>query len=158
MGIASYFFLPLFYKLQITSVYEYLGVRFNNKVRILGSLLYAIYMILFLPIVIYIPALALGQGISKLIFTKLFNRSISYFLVTNLNVHLITPVVCVVCIFYTTLGGLKAVIWTDAIQFGVMLGSMIVVIVVGLWNEGGFQNVLKNASEGGRLDIRFEIL
>ncbi|KAK9722159.1 Sodium:solute symporter family [Popillia japonica] len=139
MGIASYFFLPLFYKLQITSVYEYLGVRFNNKVRILGSLLYAIYMILFLPIVIYIPALALGQ-------------------VTNLNVHLITPVVCVVCIFYTTLGGLKAVIWTDAIQFGVMLGSMIVVIVVGLWNEGGFQNVLKNASEGGRLDIRTLIL
>ncbi|KAI4470153.1 sodium-coupled monocarboxylate transporter [Holotrichia oblita] len=134
MGITSYFFLPVFYRLQVTSVYEYLGVRFDNKVRILGSLLYAIYMILFLPIVIYIPALALGQ-------------------VTNLNVHLITPMVCVVCIFYTTLGGLKAVVWTDAIQFGVMLGSMIVVIGVGLWNESGFQNVIQNASTGGRLDI-----
>lgn len=63
MVLASYFFfLPVFYKLQITSVYEYLGIRFNNKVRIFGSILYAIYMILFLPIVIYIPALALGQG------------------------------------------------------------------------------------------------
>ncbi|KAK9708915.1 Sodium:solute symporter family [Popillia japonica] len=138
MVLASYFFfLPVFYKLQITSVYEYLGIRFNNKVRIFGSILYAIYMILFLPIVIYIPALALGQ-------------------VTNLNVHLITPIVCSICVFYTTIGGMKAVVWTDAIQFGVMLGSMLVVIGIGLWKEGGLQAVLENSSQGGRLDISFD--
>lgn len=63
VALASYyFFLPVFYKLQVTSVYEYFAIRFNKKVRILASLMYAIHMVLFLPIVIYIPALALGQG------------------------------------------------------------------------------------------------
>lgn len=56
--------------------------------------------------------------------------------------------------FYTTIGGMKAVVWTDAIQFGVMLGSMLVVIGIGLWKEGGLQAVLENSSQGGRLDIR----
>ncbi|GJQ68442.1 hypothetical protein Trydic_g17027 [Trypoxylus dichotomus] len=100
--------------------------------------MYAISLILFLPIVIYIPALALGQ-------------------VTNLNTHLITPIVCGVCIFYTTLGGLKAVVWTDVIQFGVMLASMLTVFIVGIRKDGGFTNVIKNSYYGGRLDISYEL-
>lgn len=28
-----------------------------------------------------------------------------------MNVHLITPIVCIVCIFYTCVGGMKAVVW-----------------------------------------------
>ncbi|KAJ8951880.1 hypothetical protein NQ318_019856, partial [Aromia moschata] len=80
----AYGYLPVFYKLQITSSYEYLNLRFNQTVRLLGSILFLTKMLLYIPIVIYVPALAFSQ-------------------VTGINLHLVTPVVCVVCIFYTTL-------------------------------------------------------
>ncbi|PSN54832.1 hypothetical protein C0J52_02931 [Blattella germanica] len=57
----DYFYLPVFFGLQLTSSYEYLELRFSKSVRIMASLLYTINTILYMPIVIYIPALVLGQ-------------------------------------------------------------------------------------------------
>lgn len=57
-----YIYLPVFANLQITSTYEYLELRFDNKTRKFASLLFAISQIFFLPIVIYIPALAFSAG------------------------------------------------------------------------------------------------
>ena len=43
MGIAMYFiFLPVFQGLQITSVYEYLQMRFDRRIRLLGSVLFTV--------------------------------------------------------------------------------------------------------------------
>lgn len=58
-----YIYLPVFANLQITSTYEYLELRFDNKTRKFASLLFAISQIFFLPIVIYIPALAFSAGL-----------------------------------------------------------------------------------------------
>lgn len=60
--ITYFVYLPVFYDLEITSIFEYLKIRFNKKLQILASVLFAIGNFLFLPIVIYIPALALSQG------------------------------------------------------------------------------------------------
>lgn len=60
--IIIYVYLPVFYELKISSSYEYLKVRFDGKIRIIASLLYVISTCLHVPIVIYIPALALNQG------------------------------------------------------------------------------------------------
>lgn len=60
--VAAYITVPIFHQLQITSTYEYLQLRFNNKIRLMGSILYNINTMLYLPIVIYGPALALSQG------------------------------------------------------------------------------------------------
>nr|CAH7754649.1 unnamed protein product [Callosobruchus chinensis] len=54
-----------------------------------------------------------------------------------INVHVITPIVCGVCIFYTTIGGLKALVWSDALQFSVTMGAMLIVFVLGLQSIGG---------------------
>ncbi|KAF5303091.1 hypothetical protein FQR65_LT08422 [Abscondita terminalis] len=126
--------LPVFYKLQITSSYEYLNLRFNETVRLLGSILFLTKMLLYIPIVIYVPALAFSQ-------------------VTGINLHLVTPVVCVVCIFYTTLGGLKAVVWTDTVQMVVMTAALIVVLVMGTISVGGFAEVWRRSDLGGRLEF-----
>ncbi|RZC42684.1 SSF domain containing protein, partial [Asbolus verrucosus] len=91
-------------------------------------------LFLYLPIVIYIPALAFSAA-------------------TGISVHYITPVVCGVCIFYTTLGGLKAVVWTDTLQFTVTLGAVITVFFLGVKSAGGFGAVWAKAIEGHRLDI-----
>ncbi|XP_074181027.1 sodium-coupled monocarboxylate transporter 1 [Rhinolophus sinicus] len=60
--ITAEVFLPVFYKLGITSTYEYLELRFNKYVRLCGTIFYIIQTILYTGIVIYAPALALNQG------------------------------------------------------------------------------------------------
>ncbi|XP_063925469.1 sodium-coupled monocarboxylate transporter 2-like [Zophobas morio] len=129
-----YVYLPVFYKLQITSTYEYLERRFDSTNRMFASFLFSIGLFLYLPVVIYLPALALSAT-------------------TGINLHYITPLVCGVCIFYTTLGGLKAVVWTDTIQFTVTTGAVFTVVVIGIRTAGGFGSIWSTALEGHRLDI-----
>ncbi|XP_076662885.1 sodium-coupled monocarboxylate transporter 2 [Andrena cerasifolii] len=125
-------YLPVFYGLGITSSYEYLKLRFNNAVRLMGIVIFLIKMLLYIPLVIYVPALAFNQ-------------------VTGINLHAIALLVCAVCIFYTTLGGLKAVVWTDAIQTIVMFGGVLVVAILGTDRVGGFDQVWKRNQETGRI-------
>lgn len=66
---------------------------------------------------------------------------------------MITPITCLVCIFYTTLGGLKAVVWTDALQFTILVGAMVTVITIGTKSAGGFIHVWQKAYEGDRLEF-----
>ncbi|GAB1858968.1 Sodium-coupled monocarboxylate transporter 1 [Camponotus japonicus] len=130
--ITSYIFLPVFFKLQLTSTFEYLEVRFARPIRILSSVLFTISLFMYLPIVIYVPAIAFAQ-------------------VTNLSVHMITPVVCIVCIIYTSIGGLKAVVWTDTIQFSVTVGGLLTILVLGVLSVGSIEEVWRISGEGGRL-------
>ncbi|GJQ68439.1 hypothetical protein Trydic_g17025 [Trypoxylus dichotomus] len=134
--ISCYIYVPVFYNLQITSIYEYFKIRYNNKIRMLASFLYVVHMMFLLPIFIYIPSLALSQ-------------------VSGVYVHYIAPAVCSVCIFYTTLGGIKAAIWSDALQFTIMFGSLVIVLVVGITGIGGIGAIFNKAFEGGRMDISY---
>lgn len=74
MGIVvSYVYLPVFSSLKISSSYEYLEMRFGKGVRTFISGLFVLDMILFLPVVIYVPALAFNQGRLLLFVITLFN-------------------------------------------------------------------------------------
>lgn len=75
------------------------------------------------------------------------------FSATGVHVHLVTPIVCSVCIFYTTIGGLKAVVWTDTIQFVAMIGGIVAVTYVGIHSAGGLVSIWETSKAGGRLDI-----
>ncbi|KAI9577558.1 hypothetical protein GQX74_005020 [Glossina fuscipes] len=130
MGI---FYLPVFHDLNITSTYEYLESRFDRRLRMFGSVMFAIMNIGYLPIVIYVPALAFNQ-------------------VTGVAVHTITPIVCVICVFYTSLGGLKAVVWTDVVQIISMLGALVLVAIKGTLDIGGFKEVFTSAWQSTRIE------
>jgi solute carrier family 5 (sodium-coupled monocarboxylate transporter), member 8/12 len=67
--------------------------------------------------------------------------------------HIITCATSVICIFYTTVGGLKAVVWTDTLQFLLMIGGVVAVTILGLASTGGFVNVWQTAVAGGRLAL-----
>lgn len=56
-----------------------------------------------------------------------------------------------ICIFYTTIGGLKAVVWSDTLQFVLMIGGLVMVIGLGLISTGGIVEVFNKAEAGGRL-------
>ncbi|XP_062555214.1 sodium-coupled monocarboxylate transporter 1 [Armigeres subalbatus] len=139
--IMMYIYLPVFHNLQLTSTYQYLQTRFDKRMRLFGSVLFTFATMAWLPIVIYVPALAFNQ-------------------VTGVNVHLITPLVCIICIFYTCVGGLKAVVWTDVVQTVLMFGAMMLIIIKGTHDVGGLSVVMDRASKSGRIeapDFRFDM-
>lgn len=134
--VTAYFFLPVFYDLQIISCFTYLERRFGQRVCSLASGIYTLAIVVHLPLLVYAPALAFSQ-------------------VTGVNLYVITPITCVICIFYTTFGGLRAVVWTDTLQFGSMIGALFAVMYLGTSKLGGVSEVFKIADRGGRL-IFFE--
>ncbi|XP_050077278.1 sodium-coupled monocarboxylate transporter 1-like [Anopheles maculipalpis] len=135
MGVAvCSVYLPVFCSLKLNSSYEYLELRFNPYVRSMASVMFVINQMLFLPMVIYVPALAFNQ-------------------VTGFNLYVIGAIVCVVCIFYTLLGGIKAVVFTDAWQVVVMFISVVVVVVIGTIALGGLDVIWDRSVKGGRIDF-----
>ncbi|XP_069191765.1 sodium-coupled monocarboxylate transporter 1-like [Procambarus clarkii] len=134
MPAAAYLYFPVFHELQVISAFEYLEKRFHRAVRWLGSLVFIIQMTLYMAIVVYAPALALAQ-------------------VTGFDVYISVSLICFVCIFYTTLGGMKAVLWTDALQTVIMYGSIIFIIIKGTLDVGGFSAVWARNAESGRTQL-----
>nr|XP_004660913.1 sodium-coupled monocarboxylate transporter 2 [Jaculus jaculus] len=130
----SELFLPVFYRSGITSTYEYLQLRFNKPVRYAATVIYIVQTILYTGVVVYAPALALNQVTGFDLWGSVFATGI-------------------VCTFYCTLGGLKAVVWTDAFQMVVMIVGFLTVLIQGSIHAGGFHNVFEDARNGSRLHI-----
>ncbi|KAH8418031.1 hypothetical protein KR222_010822 [Zaprionus bogoriensis] len=134
--ILIYIIVPTFYDTNIVNCYEYLELRFNKRTRQFVTMTFILNQFLMLPVYMFIPSLAFSQ-------------------VTGVNIHLINTIVSSICVFYTMLGGIKAVVWTDVVQAGVMLLSVVMVGVLGTLRTGGLSAVIENASEGGRLNFDF---
>lgn len=131
-----YIYLPVYHDLQVVSSFQYLEKRYDRKIRVMASYVTLSQVFTYAPIVVYGPSIAFAQA-------------------TGIHEHIIGPLVCIVCIFYTTIGGLKAVVWTDFLQFIVMIVAILMVIVLGTLKAGGWTNIWRTADEGGRL-IFFE--
>lgn len=58
-----------------------------------------------------------------------------------------------VCTFYSTIGGMKAVLLTDVVQALLMFGAIYSVIVCVLIKAGGFAPIWEAAAKGGRLEL-----
>ncbi|KAM7360896.1 LOW QUALITY PROTEIN: sodium-coupled monocarboxylate transporter 1-like [Cochliomyia hominivorax] len=136
--ILNYIIVPVFYNNNISNCYEYLEMRFNKRTRQVVTAAFILNACLMLPVYMFIPSLAFSQ-------------------VSGINIHLINTVVCSICVFYTMLGGIKAVVWTDVVQAGIMISSVVLVGVLGTLKVGGLDKVLENASEGGRMDMNYSM-
>ncbi|XP_054091958.1 sodium-coupled monocarboxylate transporter 1 isoform X1 [Zeugodacus cucurbitae] len=128
--------IPVFYNNNLSNCYEYLELRFNRSTRNLITFAFMFTSFLWLPVIIFIPSLAFAQ-------------------VTGSNIHLINTYICSICVIYTMLGGIKAVVWTDVFQGAIMIGSVAVVCFLGTKKVGGFNEVINIAARGGRLDVNF---
>ncbi|XP_041496095.1 sodium-dependent multivitamin transporter-like [Microtus oregoni] len=130
--IPAHIFIPVFYRLHLTSAYEYLELRFNKVVRILGTVTFIFQMVIYMGVALYAPSLALNA-------------------VTGFDLWLSVLALGIVCNIYTALGGLKAVIWTDVFQTLVMFLGQLVVIIVGSARVGGLGHVWNVSSQYGRI-------
>ncbi|XP_073803058.1 sodium-coupled monocarboxylate transporter 1 isoform X1 [Danio rerio] len=134
VALSSEIFLPVFYRLGVTSTYEYLEMRYNKHIRLLGTILFIIQTVLYTGLVIYAPALALNQ-------------------VTGVDLWGAVISTGVVCTLYCTLGGLKAVVWTDVFQVGIMLAGLLAVIVQSVLLQGGIPRIISDSAHGGRINL-----
>ncbi|XP_013117905.1 putative sodium-dependent multivitamin transporter [Stomoxys calcitrans] len=132
--IAAYLFLPVFYRMRTTSVYEYLERRFGHSMRMAASVAYSIQMILYMGIVLYAPALALEA-------------------VTGISKVAAILAIGVVCTFYSTVGGMKAVLITDVFQSILMFAAIYAVIIVSAIKAGGLKEIWSVAAENERLNF-----
>ncbi|GLV32374.1 uncharacterized protein CBL_00917 [Carabus blaptoides fortunei] len=131
MFLLWYTILPVFCgNLNIKTPYEYFERRFNYQLRLFSTCVYMLHTLMLMPIVLYAPATALSH-------------------VTQIPVLASTSLIGGVCILYTTIGGFKTVIWTDTLQATLMLGSCILIAVVGVGKAGGLSEVWSKAQEGG---------
>ncbi|XP_075152070.1 sodium/solute co-transporter-like 5A11 isoform X2 [Haematobia irritans] len=130
--VVSKVYLPVFAALRVGSSYEYLEMRFNSTIRSIASIMFVMDEIFFLPIILYVPAIAFSQ-------------------VTGVNIHIVSGVICIICVLYTLIGGIKAVVHTDAWQIIVMFVSVVIVVILGTISADGFTDIFKSAAEGGRI-------
>ena len=128
-------FYPFYRKLNVTTSYEYIGRRFGQSGRFIVSALFIFMRLIWLGIVIYSPALALS-------------------VVTNINLYLAIILMGLLATAYTALGGLAAVLWTDALQFLILtIGA--IWIGVSLLNNvpDGWSGIIEVAHSSGNLDV-----
>jgi len=114
--LVAIFLLPLYARGNLVSAYEYLGQRFGSTVQGLAS-------------VTFLVTRLLAEGV------RLFASAIPIALLlaamhVKANYFEIIVVLAGVTVAYTYIGGIRAVIWTDAIQMMLYVGGAILSIVV----------------------------
>lgn len=107
-------FVPFFRSLEVETAYEYLEKRFDKKFRFIGSITFIIFHIIRIAIILYLPILALTVALPEI------------------NPVFLVGIVGFLCVAYTSIGGIKAVVWSDAIQTIVLLFGAIVITISGI--------------------------
>ena len=128
-------YLPFFRRLNLTSAYEYLEVRFNLACRLFASAAFIMFMIARTAIVTYLPAVALSA-------------------VVGIDVNWAIVAVVAVTIFYCTLGGVEAVVWSDFVQSVILIGGTLLMFAfLILGTDGGLSGFIAKGMEGGKFRI-----
>ena len=112
--VVCFVWIPFFMRLRLTSAYEYLERRFNYSVRALAALFCLLLIFGWISVVVLTASMALVEITRIEAILPFINDADSAVYATILGVGAFS-------IFYTTLGGIRAVIWTDVIQFFVLL-------------------------------------
>ncbi|HJT77275.1 MAG TPA: sodium/solute symporter [Gemmataceae bacterium] len=107
--ITTLVFLPFFRRLNLYTAYEYLERRFDRRLRRLASALFVLRVTFYLALAVYAPALAVVE-------------------ITGWPLWLCVTLTGLAATAYTTLGGMKAVIWTDSVQFLVLCGGIVLIL------------------------------
>lgn len=133
--IIVFVFIPFFRKLNITTAYEYLEIRFNAFIRVICSMAFIIFQVGRMGVVLFLPSIALN-------------------VVTGLDIFLCISIMGVCSILYTMIGGIEAVVWTDAIQVIILLGGAIfAVIYISCSLPGGLGETIDIAVANGKFDM-----
>lgn len=124
--IAAYTFVPLLRGLNITTMMEYMEMRFGKSVRTLNTII--------------MVALQVGGRMS----ITLLLPAVALTAVTGWNIYACVLVMGVLATIYTVVGGISAVIWTDFAQVIVIFGGAILSFIIVCFSvDGGLGGVIE---------------
>lgn len=108
--VVAFVLLPLYYKLNLTSIYTYLDQRFGNGSYKAGSLL-------------FILSRSLGASMRMFLVVLILQN----FLFDALGIPFVMTAVIFISLvlLYTFQGGIKTIVWTDTLQTTFMLGALV---------------------------------
>lgn len=130
--LVVFFYLPFYRRLNITTAYEYLEKRFNPASRVIASVTFMLFHVGRVAIVLYLPALALSN-------------------VTNIDIYAAIGIIGVLCVVYTVMGGIEAVVWTDAIQAIVLIGGALLCFALVVYHvDGGLSAIGSAMADQGK--------
>ncbi|XP_037939154.1 sodium-coupled monocarboxylate transporter 1-like [Teleopsis dalmanni] len=132
--VAVKIFYPIYFKMELTSCYEYLGIRFGKEIRIFGAILYVIQMCFYTAVAVLAPAIALSKA-------------------TGLDTKIAVILIYVVCVFYSSQGGMKAVVIADTFQAAVLAVSLVLVVALGYFYSGTTVEIFNTAADKQRLEF-----
>lgn len=121
--------MPFYYGSQARSVPEFLLKRFNRTTQRVQAVIFAVASILIAGVNLF----SLGLVLEALL---------------GWSLYLAIPVAAVVVLGYISLGGLSAAIYTEVLQFFVILALLIPLTVAGLNRVGGWDGLTRAVTEG----------
>jgi len=111
-------FVPFFMRLRLTSAYEYLELRFNYAARAIGATLFIFMRLGWMGVVVYTSSMALTEMTRGNIPAE-YQDALIYWMIIGVGVF---------ATVYTVIGGMRAVIWTDVVQFVVLFGGTLITL------------------------------
>src|SRR5882762_6520056 len=109
MVILSATAVPIFHKAGVYTAYEYLERRFDAKTRALASIVFLIQRGAAVGLGLYAPAIVMS-------------------VIFGWPDRLTTLLIGVLCVLYTTMGGIPAVTWTDVLQMSIIFAGLILAL------------------------------
>lgn len=125
--IFAIFFLPYYLKSKIYTIPEFLEKRYSKESRYYFSFI-TIILIVFIDIA---STLFAGSVLVKMVFP-------------NLTITQIVWMISIFAMFYTLLGGLSSVVYTDAVQAVLLVSGSIIITVIAYNKVGGWDGITAN--------------
>jgi len=133
--IVALYFLPAYYKGDLTTAYSYLENRFGKKTRSFAS-------------IVFLFTRTASDGV------RLFATAIPLYLLLDISPIFAIVIIAFVALLYTYTGGLKGVIWVDAVQMFIYIGGAILAGVILINNlPGNLSQIFSSTEISKKLNI-----
>lgn len=135
-AIIAFVLMPLYYKYNLTSIYEYLGQRFGNVAHKTGAGFFILSRILGASVRLFLVA-----------------DILQYFVFAEMGINFSATVfITLVLIYlYTYRGGIKTIVWTDTLQTSFMLAALAISIYL-IYSSFGGADTWTNLKSFGAVD------
>lgn len=114
-AVIAFLLLPLYYKLNLTSIYSYLEIKFGSSSEKTGALLFIISRLVGSAIRMYLVVFVLYEFVFKAWGMPFWIPALIFILLI---------------LVYTFKGGIKTVVWTDTLQTTFLLLAAILTVVI----------------------------
>jgi SSS family transporter len=134
-AVIAFLLLPLYYKLNLTSIYSYLEIKFGKSSEKTGALLFIISRLVGSAIRMYLVVFVLYEFVFKAWGIPFWVPAIIFI---------------VLILIYTFKGGIKTVVWTDTLQTTFLILAALMTVVIILKNLNiSFAELMSISSERG---------